>query len=510
MTKNTPRGARPRAPASDPFAPHHPPSVDLLDQGLDFLDCDPMADAIHWSTGILLDLPDQPLPVRAALEKLSSCRVSLSSLSHTESVCEELSEDLKLGQDHRDTYGDWATRCVYYQAFLGDHVCALRCAVRVWQIAMAGGHSELSLSNLITTHAEMMTIAACCDEGEWRPKTEPRSVRRQRDGRSALEIIVRSVPPLEWPYNAKRGPVRDDTGFDPRDADEDDLPEPGEAGHLVLRSTSHLNTSAQKEWKSVTGTLLPLTPVPDLAEASTTLSREFPHLRGEIDGILRTQVGRPYARLPFTILVGEPGAGKTRAARRLCEVLGLPVTVYSAAGSADGTIIGTSRQWNSSRACVPLQAIQQALRATVAVIVDEVDKAGSRSDNGRIVDGLLTLIEPENASRYHDPSLECAVDISPVSWIATANSLSGIPQALLDRARTVHMPSPTKADLPALARSIAADVRAERGVDLAWMPDLDGDEIELAARAWTKPSLRQLRRIVETILAGRDALATMN
>ena len=102
------------------------------------------------------------------------------------------------------------------------------------------------------------------------------------------------------------------------------------------------------------------------------------------------------------------------------------------------------------------------------------------------------------------------MDISPVSWIATANSLSGIPQALLDRARTVHMPSPTKADLPALARSIAADVRAERGVDLAWMPDLDGDEIELAARAWTKPSLRQLRRIVETILAGRDALATMN
>ncbi|WP_245259641.1 AAA family ATPase [Methylobacterium sp. 10] len=463
-------------------------------------------DAIHWSTGILLDLPDLP-PVRAALEKLSSCRVSLSSLSHTESGCEEVSEDLKLGQDQRGTYGDWATRCVYYQAFLGDHVCALRCAVRVWQIATAGGHTDLRLSNLLTTHAEMMSIAAYCDEGQWAPKREERSYRRQGDSLTALQIIARSVVKVEWPNNVKRGPVRDDTGFDPRDQDEDDLPEPGEAGHLVVRSTSHLNSAAQKEWKSVTGIRLPLTPVPDLAEAATTLLRKFPHLRSEIDGILRTQVGRPYARLPFTILVGEPGAGKTRPALRLCEILGLPVTVYSAAGSADGTIIGTSRQWNSSRACVPLQAIQHDLRATVAIVVDELDRAGSRSDNGRIVDGLLTLIEPENASRYHDPSLECPVDISPVSWIATANSLSGILQALLDRAPIVHMPSPTKADLPALARSIAADVRAERGVDLAWMPDLDDDKIELAARAWTKPSLRQLRRIVETILAGRDARA---
>ncbi|WP_419952765.1 AAA family ATPase [Methylobacterium sp.] len=504
MTKNALRGARPRAP--EPFPGNHPPSVEELDHGLDFFDCDPIADAIHWSTGLLLDFLDIHPLVRTALERLSSCSVSVPTLSACESACDEVADDLKLRPEDRDRYADYAARCVYYAAFLGDHGCALRCAVRVWQMAMAGGHSEIGLRNLLTTHSEMMSIAAYCDGGDWRPKTEPRWARRQGDALTALQIIAR----VQWPHNVRRGPVRDDTGYDPRDTDEDDLPEPGEAGHLVLRSTAHLNSAAQKEWKSVTGTLLPLTPVPDLAAASTTLSREFPHLRGEIDGILRTQVGRPYARLPFTILVGEPGAGKTRAARRLCEVLGLPVTVYSAAGSADGTIIGTSRQWNSTRACVPLQAIQRDLRATVAIVVDEVDKAGSRSDNGRIVDGLLTLIEPENASRYHDPSLECPVDISPVSWIATANSLAGIPQALLDRARIVHMLSPTKADLPALAKSIAADVRAERGVDLAWMPDLDGDELDLAARAWTKPSLRQLRRIVETILAGRDALATMN
>jgi hypothetical protein len=188
MPKDAPRGARSRAPDIDPFPGNHPPSVEELDHGLDFFECDPLADAIHWSTGLLLDFLDIHPLVRTALERLSSCSVSVPNLSACESACDEVADDLKLRPEDRDRYADYAARCVYYAAFLGDHGCALRCAVRVWQTAMAGGHSELGLRNLLTTHAEMMSIAAYCDGGDWLriPTEAGHPFRREAGQRSDL------------------------------------------------------------------------------------------------------------------------------------------------------------------------------------------------------------------------------------------------------------------------------------------------------------------------------------
>jgi ATP-dependent Lon protease len=55
-----------------------------------------------------------------------------------------------------------------------------------------------------------------------------------------------------------------------------------------------------------------------------------------------------------------------------------------------------------------------------------------------------------------------------------------------------------------LARAFVRDIRTERGLDEAWLPDLDGDELD-ALDWWPGGSMRPLRRAVETILASRDA-----
>ncbi|AWB24317.1 MULTISPECIES: AAA family ATPase [Methylobacterium] len=283
---------------------------------------------------------------------------------------------------------------------------------------------------------------------------------------------------------------------------------PGLAKAGESRPGGATGSTPRNEWAPIAGRRLRLVPVPDLAAARATLAAEFPDDTAVIDAILRPLAGRAFVAIPPTLLLGPPGTGKSRFARRLGEVLGLNVTVYGCAGVSDSSFIGTSRQWSTGRACVPLQAIRRAEAASVLVVLDELSRAGTRADNGKLVDGVLALTERETARAYQDPYLECPVDLSAVSYIATANTRVGLDAALLSRFRVLEMGPRTSASLPALTRAIFADIRAERGLDDAWLPGPDPEEEAVLAAHWRDGSVRTLRQLAEGIVAARDALAT--
>jgi ATP-dependent Lon protease len=262
--------------------------------------------------------------------------------------------------------------------------------------------------------------------------------------------------------------------------------------------------------KRVINAALPLVEVPPLHQVRGTLIFEFPYAVDVIDFALADLVGRTTVRLRPLLLVGDPGGGKSRFARRLGEVLGLSVWREDAS-RADGAVFGgTDRRWNSAEPCHSFLAIAAGRIANPLVLIDEIEKSGTRSDAGRLWDCLLGFFEPETSARYPDPALQTNLDLSQVSYVATANSLDPLPSPIRDRMRVVTFPKPSADDLDALLPAVIADLARERGLDQSWMPPLDGVEYAAVAMNWRGGSVRRLRRIIEAILRDRDVRATRN
>lgn len=262
--------------------------------------------------------------------------------------------------------------------------------------------------------------------------------------------------------------------------------------------------------KSVINTPLPLIEVPPLQEARSALLFEFPYAADVIDFALADVVGRATVHLRPLLIVGEPGGGKSRFARRLGEVLGLHVWRTDASRSDGAVFGGTDRRWYSSEPCHPFLAIAQGKTANVLVLLDELEKPATRSDHGRLWDCLLGFLEAETNCRYPDPALQTNLDLSQVTYIATANSLDPLPSPIRDRFRIVTFPKPTAKDLAALLPAVITDLAKERGLDQSWFAPLDGIEREAVARHWPGGSVRRLRRIVEAVLRERDIRASRN
>ncbi|MET4278749.1 MULTISPECIES: AAA family ATPase [unclassified Bradyrhizobium] len=262
--------------------------------------------------------------------------------------------------------------------------------------------------------------------------------------------------------------------------------------------------------KNVINVALPLVEVPPLHQMRSTLLFEFPYAMEVIDFALADLVGRTTVRLRPLLLVGDPGAGKSRFSRRLGEVLGLNVWRENASRADGAAFGGTDRRWYSAEPCHPFLAVAQGKTANPMVLLDELERAATRSDYGRLWDCLLGFLETETSTRYPDPALQTNLDLSHVSYVATANSLDPLPSAIRDRFRVVLFPKPRANDLGALLPTLIADLAKERGLDEIWMPPLDGAEYAAVARNWRGGSVRRLRRVIEAIMRQRDLRATRN
>ena len=213
---------------------------------------------------------------------------------------------------------------------------------------------------------------------------------------------------------------------------------------------------------------------------------------------------------PILCFYGPPGVGKTSLGRSIAKALSREYVRMSLGGLHDeAEIRGHRKTYIGAMPGRILQQLKKAKTSNPVFVLDEIDKLGNNSYQGDPSSAMLEVLDPEQNKEFYDNFLEMGYDLSKVMFIATANDLSTIQPALLDRMELINVTGYTIEEKTEIAkRHLLPKQLKEHGMKTTDL-QLGKKEIERIVEGYTRESgVRALEKeIAKVVRYGAKNLA---